>query len=203
MKKAFSLVEIGFVLFIITAIFFVAVPLSISNLKQARFIADWKDYVDQVQYSFETLTEYKKTKNLDTKASVQRLIKYLDGKLTDKNDYKFYKYKMMNGRIYQLINLNKFDEVYVDPQNRLIGVEYGEDSCRESEKVPCATVWTDLNGTKKPNIVGKDIFVYEVYDNNIEPYGNGINFESLKNDCSKFGTGMSCSKFYLLGGDLK
>ena len=202
MKKAFSLVEIGFVLFIITAVFFTVIPLSVSNVKQARFIADWKDYIDQVKYSFETLVEYKKNRNISTEESVQRLISYLDGKKTDKKNLKSYKYKMMNGQIYNKMNLNKFDEVYIDVDKRIIGVEYG-DFCRKDINVPCATVWTDINGKTKPNTVGKDIFIYEIYSGRIEPYGNGINFQSLKLDCSKTGTGMSCSKFYLLGGDLK
>ena len=65
MKKAFSLVEIGFVLFILASVFFIVTPLSVSNIKQAKFIADWKGYMEQVSYSYETLIEYKKANNLD------------------------------------------------------------------------------------------------------------------------------------------
>ena len=55
MKKAFSLVEIGLVLIIFTAVFFIVVPFSVSNVKQAKFISEWKSYMEQVSYSFETL----------------------------------------------------------------------------------------------------------------------------------------------------
>lgn len=202
MKKAFSLVEISIVLVIIAAIFFTVLPISVSNIKQAHFITEWKDYIEQVKYSFETLIEYKKINKLNAKESVRRLITYMDGK-PNTNSLKNYKYKMMNGKFYQNMNLEKFDEIYVDTKNRLIGVEYGELNCKKLPDSPCATVWIDLNGVKKPNIVGKDIFVYEIYSKGIEPYGQGINLKSLKADCSKSGTGMSCSRFYLLGGDLK
>lgn len=198
MKKAFSLVEIGIVLFILTAVFFIVVPFSVSNIKQARFISEWKSYMGQVLYSFETLVEYKKINNLDEKASVERLMHYLDAKpISDKNKLKSYKYKMMNGNFYQKMKIDKFDEIYKDTNGRLIGVEYS------LENEPYATVWTDLNGKNKPNIVGKDIFVYEIYPNFVSPYGKGMKMESVKNDCSKTGTGMTCSHYYILGGDLK
>ena len=198
MKKAFSLVEIGFLLFILAAVFFTVIPFSVTNVKQAKFISVWKNYMEQVSYSFETLVEYKKNNNLDGKASVERLMHYLDAKpFPDKDKLKNYKYKMMNGNFYQKMNVDKFDEIYKDASGRLIGIEYsfGNESY--------ATVWTDLNGKNAPNIVGKDIFVYEIYSDSVSPYGKGMKIESVRNDCSKTGTGMTCSQFYILGGDLK
>ena len=202
MKKAFSLVEISFVLFVLAAVLFAVVPFSVSNIKQAKFISEWKNYMAQVSYSYETLAEYKKTNNLDDKASVKMLMNYLDATLvSDKNSLKNYKYKMMNGNIYQKIKIDRFDEIYKDVNHRLIGVQYMEKGC--SLNLPCQTVWTDLNGTLKPNIVGKDIFVYEIYKDSVSPYGKGVSVKTMKEDCSKFGTGMLCSQYYILGGDLK
>ena len=80
MKKAFSLVEIGFALFVLMAIFFIVVPFSVSNLKQVKCITEWKDYMVQAEYSFETLLEYKKTSNTNVKESVAKFMKYLDAK---------------------------------------------------------------------------------------------------------------------------
>ncbi len=204
MKKysAFSLVEIGIVLFIITAVFFTVVPLSLSNVKQAKFIAAWKDYHSQTVYSFETLTEYKKYHNLDERASVHRFIEYLDGKEIpkDSKEIKNYRYKMMNGKFYEKLNVEKFDEIYMDNKNRLLGVEYNN-SNSENDGLN-ATVWIDLNGRKKPNVVGKDILILEIYNDSIEPYGRGVKVRTMEKDCSDTGTGMLCSKYYLLGGDL-
>ena len=202
MKKAFSLVEICFVLFIIAAVFFAVVPFSVSNIKLARFISEWKGYMEQVSYSFETLTEYKKYNNIDEKESVKRLFHYLDAKpVYDEGKYKNYRFKMMNGKFYQKLNIKKYDEVYTDIKGRLIGVEYSKSECTKTR--PCTTVWVDLNSKKKPNIVGKDIFIYEIYEDSVSPYGKGIKVETMKKDCSKKGTGMTCSQFYILGGDLK
>ena len=89
MKKAFSLVEISIVLFMLTAVLFAVVPFSISNIKQAKLTAEWKSYMEQVSYSFETLNEYKKINNLDKKSSIERLMHYLDAKpLIDKNEFR-------------------------------------------------------------------------------------------------------------------
>ena len=200
MKKAFSLVEIGFVLFVLMAVFFTVIPFSVSNIKQVKNITEWKDYIAQAEYSFETLLEFKKTSKLNTKESIAKFMKYIDAKNVSSNDkrIKHYKYKMMNGKFYQKMNISNFDETYIDIYGKIIGVKYGE-GC--DTITPCATIWVDLNGKKKPNIVGYDIFIYEMYKNSISPYGKGLDYETLKKDCSKKGTGMLCSQFYLIGGD--
>ena len=178
MKRAFSLVEIGFVIFIIMAVFFTVIPFSVANIKQVRYIAEWKDYIEQAEYSFETLKEYKKTTLLDNKNSVERLLLYLDAKKLSairEPALKRYKYKMMNGNLYEKMTLSKFDETYIDVKKRLIGIEENP-SCNEIN--PCATVWVDLNGIKRPNVVGKDIFIYEVYPDYIQQIQfNAVNLQ--------------------------
>ena len=200
MKKAFSLVEIGFVLFVLMAIFFTVIPFSVSNLKQVKCITEWKDYITQAEYSFETLLEYKKTSNINVKESVAKFMKYLDAKKVSQDDkrIKHYKYKIMNGNFYQKMNISNFDEMYIDIEGKIIGIEYGE-ACDKIN--PCATVWVDINGNKRPNIVGNDIFIYEMYENAVSPYGKGLDYETLKKDCSKKGTGMFCSQYYIIGGE--
>lgn len=202
MKKAFSLVEIGIILFIIAAVTFIVVPFSISNVKQAKFIAAWKDYMGQVTYSYEILSEYKKNNELTRDDAFEKLMGYLNAGEVSKNSQELvgYKYKMLNGKFYQNINLDKFDAVYVDIQNRIIGVEKGK-TCSSFQ--PCRTVWIDINGKDKPNIVGEDIFVYEIYSDGVMPYGKGLGIDSLRRDCSRSGSGMTCSEYYLIGGDLK
>ena len=201
-KKAFSLVEIIIVLFIMAAVFFAIVPFSVSNIKQAKFIAVWKDYMKQVDYSYETLTEYQKENPLKKKEAFLRLMNYLDAKIVSKDEerIKNYSYKMMNGKFFHKIKLADFDEIYQDINGRLIGAEYKK-ICKEHHE--CIRVWIDLNGEYKPNVVGKDIFVYEISDNFVQPYGDGIEFSKLKEGCSPQGNGMYCSKYYLIGGDLQ
>ena len=207
LKKAFSLVEIGIVLFVVAAVFFTVVPFSYSNVKQARFISEWKNYMNQVEYSHEVLNEYKKGHPLNDRESADKLMEYLDGRSihSDSKEVKNYKYKMMNGKFYQKMNIKKFDKIYLDEKKRLIGLEYEKTDTenRCSSKNPCATVWVDINGGKRPNTVGNDIFVYEFYVDKVAPYGMGMDISDLKKDCSHSGTGMCCSSFYILGGDLQ
>lgn len=205
MKKAFSLIEIGIMLFVVTAVFFVVVPFSVSNVKQAKFISDWKLYMNEVQYSFESLLEYKKTNKLDNVTSVTRLMDYLDAKKIDINNAKInHTYRMLNGKKFGKNNFSDFDEIYKDSEDKLIGVEYNDilkgKSC--TEMISCATVWVDINGKQKPNIVGNDIFLYSIYSDRAEPYGRGIPVIELKKDCSISGTGAYCSNFYIIGGDI-
>ena len=200
--KAFSLIEIIIIFFVLSAVFFAVVPFSISNIKQAKYIAAWKDYMAQAEYSYEILSEYQKDNPLDKKEALKKFMQYLDAKEISKDDavVKKYRYKMMNGKFYQNIHLKDFDEIYKDINGRLIAAEYKKDCGNNSE---CITVWVDINGNSKPNIVGKDIFVYEIFKKSIQTYGNGIEFSKLKQDCSITGSGMYCSKFYLIGGDLR
>ena len=56
-------------------------------------------------------------------------------------------------------------------------------------------VYVDLNGVKPPNILGKDVFAFQVFfDKNIvRPYGYNKNQEEINNVCSLNGTGNYCA----------
>ena len=58
----------------------------------------------------------------------------------------------------------------------------------------------DVNGTKAPNIWGKDVYGFNVYLDKIEPFGKEQAFNVQKKDCSRHGTGLFCSNYYLIGG---
>ena len=201
-RRAFSLVEIGIMIFVVAAVFFAVVPFSVSNIKQAKYIAAWKNYLNQVNYSYEVLMEYQKENPLDKKNAFNRLMKYLDAKKisNSEKEVKIYHYKMMNGKFFQKIKLEDFDEIYKDINGRLIGVEYKK-LCKNNQQY--ITVWVDLNGKEKPNIVGNDIFIYEILEDKIQVYGEGVDFNQLKKDCSFTGSGKFCSKYFLIGGDLR
>lgn len=56
-------------------------------------------------------------------------------------------------------------------------------------------VYVDLNGTKLPNVLGKDVFLFNVFfDGNIvKPYGYDKTDTQIKNNCSKTGQGQYCA----------
>ncbi len=53
----------------------------------------------------------------------------------------------------------------------------------------CGLIWTDINGKKDPNIIGKDVFVFFIMNNRIIPHS--------QNDCEIGKTGWGCSKYIL------
>ena len=74
-----------------------------------------------------------------------------------------------------------------------------------SQKLPtCGWMQIDVNGLKRPNVVGKDIYFLNIYKNKLFPrYSNELNgqfvselYETLKEDCEN-GEGVGCSTIYL------
>ena len=58
----------------------------------------------------------------------------------------------------------------------------------------CATFYYDINGNKKPNTIGKDIFTYYIA-------ADGV-FPSDKNECSKNSTGFGCTAYIIKNGNM-
>ena len=58
----------------------------------------------------------------------------------------------------------------------------------------CVAIWTDTNGGKEPNTIGKDIFEFL-----ITPYGAK---PALNDDCKKTGDGWGCSSYILKNGNM-
>ena len=59
----------------------------------------------------------------------------------------------------------------------------------------------DVNGKNGPNIWGKDVFGMNIYEDKFEPFCKSEAMSKQKQDCSKNGTGLCCSSYYLLGGN--
>ena len=55
----------------------------------------------------------------------------------------------------------------------------------------------DVNALKKPNVVGKDIYLINIYKNKLVPFPtNKSDEQTLKEDC-EHGEGVGCSTIYL------
>lgn len=69
--------------------------------------------------------------------------------------------------------------------------------CKDSDggvNNSCGVIFTDTNGKNQPNIVGKDIFAFEITPFSIQPV--------ITNDCSKNNTGWGCSGYILKYGNM-
>ena len=70
--------------------------------------------------------------------------------------------------------------------------------CRQSEgghSNVCALIWTDINGPKEPNTVGKDIFYLFVTKTGIKTFAN-------TDDCNMNSAGWSCLTYILQHGKM-
>lgn len=189
MKKGFTIIEVSilFVIFIIVA--FLVAPLSLDDTMQAKNTSRWRtvqaDFVN-IFYSINTeeneesanfIQDFETIIKNEIKTSIQPYkITFLNGTYPNKTyHYKEYLITYSNAAI--AYNL------YKEPQDGIIG-----------------NLMYDVNGQTGPNVWGKDVFGYNIYDDRFEPFGKNEPLSEQKQDCSKSGTGLSCSNYYLIGG---
>ncbi len=65
---------------------------------------------------------------------------------------------------------------------------------------PVNHIYVDLNASKEPNIVGKDLFVFTRTDKGIVPYCYLETANTIKQNCSKNSDGFCCSARLALDG---
>jgi hypothetical protein len=70
----------------------------------------------------------------------------------------------------------------------------------ESQTDALGIMMYDVNGEVGPNVWGKDVFGYNIYSDRFEPFCKNDSVAVQKQDCSKSGTGLCCSNYFLIGG---
>ncbi len=60
--------------------------------------------------------------------------------------------------------------------------------------------YIDLNGPRKPNFVGKDVFILQLHDNKVIGLCNSYTNAELNNSCSKTGSGQCCAEKIIRDG---
>jgi type II secretory pathway pseudopilin PulG len=82
--------------------------------------------------------------------------------------------------------------------------KYNDDgSCAKNsfESIATPNIIMDINGPKKPNVFGKDVFFMSFSNSKgVIPYGDSLNQDTIKNDCSKGHSGFYCLKYLMLNG---
>ena len=112
-----------------------------------------------------------------------------------KNDIEPYKVTYMNGTfpggVYRFSDFKQTYsnavvsyKLYDDPQKGVLGI-----------------LMYDVNGSVGPNVWGKDVFGFNIYTDRFEPFCKHDIVSVQKQDCSKSGTGLCCSNYYLIGGN--
>lgn len=65
------------------------------------------------------------------------------------------------------------------------------------DTVSGVVVFFDINGVKKPNTIGKDIFITVFTEDGLVPAYRDMSANKVLSDCSSKGTGYSCLRIYL------
>ena len=187
MQKGFTLIEVSilFVIFLIVA--FLVAPLSLDDTMQAKNISRWKnvqqDFIN-IMYSIET--------NNNRQNFITSIESALDNEI--KNSIDNYKILFLNGTYPS--KTYKFNNLRVTYSNAVIATKFFEEPIDNL----IGLLMYDVNGKKGPNMWGKDVFGLNIYQNNLEAFGKNLSIEEQKKDCSKLGTGLYCSNYYLIGG---
>lgn len=205
-KNAFTIVEVVVVFLLILAVTFFILPISLDNTKQARFISKWTAAYSKLEYMFQVIKAQKESEikqrfhtaqnNNDRKDIIIETLKpYLRITSKARPDYKQY---YMNGAPVAPGGRYYFDTFYLTSSNEIIGLKWLNANCQKNEV--CAVLTFDVNGPEKPNTWGYDIFGINILRDNIEPVGKNLEPGLLKDDCTKYGFGVYCSYYYLIGG---
>lgn len=191
MKKnnGFTIIEVTilFVIFLIVA--FLVAPLSLDDTIQAKNVLRWKN----VQSDFSNILYAVKANEIKTDSDYSAA---LDKIL--QNDTKAtitpYKIVYMNGKFPD--EQYVFDKYMITYANAIIAVKYFNDN-----QTLKGVILYDVNGKNGPNTWGKDVFGINIYNDRFEPFGYAAPMNEQKKDCSRKGTGLFCSNYYLIGGD--
>lgn len=207
-KKYCLKLEYSVIIFVLLGIILLLVPVSFSNTRQAVFISKWNEKFNRIEYMFSVINAHitddmlKSMKKAQTPQQREEImlaiIKPYLRVNTEKLPPKRYKPRYMNGTKVFKGQKYYFDEFYFAENNTILGIK---DIQTETVDDAFFIMMFDINGLLPPNRWGKDIFGVSIYDEGkIEPFGYNEELLTLKNDCSKSGTGIGCSYYYKIGG---
>ncbi len=205
---SFSLFNVISVFLIIILIILIAVPFNLINIEQAQRIAKWKSEYEKLNYCFELVNIHEGSivpsneeagKIVNEDFILERIKPYFNFKDEYFISLKKYKYKKMNSSPIKKDYKFYFDKFITDKTGMLISLKQNDVKII-SENQPLYFMFTDINGTEKPNRIGQDIFFISIYKNKVEALGNNRSHAKLKMNCSPIGSGLYCSRYYLSGG---
>ena len=189
-KYGFTIVEVSilFVIFLIVA--FLVAPLSLDDTKQAKNTSKWRgvqnDFTN-IFYSVNTNREENKTEFKEA------FLKVLENDM--KNDMKSYRITFLNGTYPN--DTYRFKDYKNTYSNATLSVKLFES---EQDNLRGVLMY-DVNGKSGPNVWGKDVYGMNIYEDRFEPFCKSEPIIEQKQDCSKNGTGLCCSSYYLMGGN--
>ena len=189
MKKGFTIVEVAilFVIFLIVA--FLVAPLSLDDTMQAKNTSNWRRVQQDFTNIFYNVNVQKNDEDLTLKDALSTVISN-----EVKDSVKPYRITYLNGTYPS--NTHRFNEFKQTYSNAILSLKFFEEPQDNVQGV----LMYDINGQVGPNKWGKDVFGFNIYDDKFEPFCKNKPINEQKQDCSKHGTGLCCSNYYLIGG---
>lgn len=207
-KQAFTIIEVVVVFLLILGITFFILPKSLNSTKQARFISRWTEQYSQLEYIFSVIKAQNgsiiKTSLVNAKNNEERkniVLNILKPYLRINSEIKpnIYKQYYMDKALVKSGDRYYFENFYLTDLKEIISLKWLNSKCKKEET--CAIMSFDLNGLEPPNTWGYDIFGINLLQDGIEPLGKNMDADTLKSNCSKYGFGVYCSYYYLIGGE--
>ncbi|MCQ2754377.1 MAG: type II secretion system GspH family protein [bacterium] len=192
MKKGFTLVEVTILLVIFLIVAFLVAPLSMDDTMQAKNTSKWRS----VQPDFENIFHYINTQKTSDENFEEVFLSVLSNEYKDSVDK--YKISFLNGK--RQNEEYQFDNYKLTQGNAILAVKMTKGNSNDDLK---GILMYDVNGTLGPNTWGKDVFGMKIYENRFEPFGKNEAIKTQKQDCSRNGTGLFCSNYYLIGGNFE
>ena len=196
------------VLVIILLLILIILPFNINNLEQAQRITVWKTKYENLKYCFSLVNLYENS-IIQTESEAGRLFSEEDMinrikpyfNFIENPEYKSkrYHYRKMNGRPATKNGQFYFNKFFKCKDGALLSIRKNNNEII-SENQPQFFMYVDINGKKKPNRIGQDIFFISIFKDHIEALGHDRPYSALKTNCSPIGSGVYCSEYYILGG---
>lgn len=190
MKNGFTIVEVSilFVIFLIVA--FLVAPLSLDDSRQAKNTSRWRSVQEDFTNIFYSINTQEEESSENFNIVFDSIIKN-----EVKSESDSYKITYMNGTYPS--NTYRFKDFKTTYSNAVLAFKLFDEP---QDNGICGILMYDVNGKTGPNVWGKDVFGLNIYKDKFEPFGKNDSLSSQKQDCSKNGTGLSCSNYYLIGG---
>lgn len=205
-KKSFWKLEYTITLFVIFTVVLLLMPLSWESTVQANFISRWNDKYSRLEYMFkvisahetdEILKSFKRADNPQEREQILISLVQPYFRIHKEKMPKHYKTKFMNKTKVSKKSRYYFEDIYFSDNGMIVGIK---DLSREDPKEPMFMIMFDINGVLPPNTWGKDLYGVNIYQTSLSPFGENLNMDELRTDCSPTGTGVGCSYYYKIGG---
>ena len=188
-KNGFTIVEVTILFIIFLIVAFLVAPLSLDDTRQAKNTSKWRS----VQNDFTNIFYSVNTDRDENKTEFKKVfLKVLENDI--KNDIESYRITFMNGTFPK--DTYRFKDFKNTHSNATLAIKLFDNP---QEKY--GVLLYDVNGKSRPNVWGKDVFGMDIYEDRFEPFCKEESISKQKEDCSKNGTGLCCSSYYLIGGN--